>query len=235
MPTPQIIAMGGGGFSMEPENLALDRYVLAASGVAIPKICFLGTATGDAQSYLDKFYTAFNTLPCAPSHLSLFQPHTADIPGFLLEQNIIYVGGGSTRNLLVLWREWQLDRILREAWQSGTVLAGISAGALCWFEEGVSDSVRAYALEPIQCLGFLPGGFCPHYDGEVNRRPAYHQLLREQKLGPGYAADDGAALHFDGLRLARVVSSRPAARAYRLLWTGTEVEETPLPTDLNAS
>lgn len=232
MPTPQIIAMGGGGFSMEPENLALDRYVLAASGVPTPKVCFIATASGDAQSYIDRFYAAFNTLPCTPTHLSLFLPTVADIPSFLLEQNIIYVSGGSTRNLLVLWREWQLDRILREAWQSGVVLAGISAGALCWFAEGVSDSVRAYALEPIQCLGFLPGGFCPHYDGEVNRRPVYHQLLREQKLGPGYAADDGAALHFDGVRLARVVSSRPAARAYRLRWTGTDVEETPLPTDL---
>lgn len=231
MATPQIIAMGGGGFSMEPDNLALDRYVLAASETPNPKICFLPTATGDAQTYIEKFYAAFNTLPCEPSHLSLFQPHTADIPAFLLEQNVIYVGGGSTRNLLVLWREWQLDHILREAWQSGTVLAGISAGALCWFEEGLSDSVLAGDLQPLECLGFLPGAFSPHYDGEPNRRPAYQRFIGEQKLGAGYAADDGAALHFIGTQLHRVVSSRPAAKAYRVSWTGTEIEETSLPTD----
>jgi dipeptidase E len=229
---PQIIAMGGGGFSMEPENLALDRYVLAASGLPNPKVCFLGTASGDAQSYIDRFYAAFRTLPCEPSHLALFQPNTADIPAFLLEQNIIYVGGGSTRNLLVLWREWQLDQILHQAWQSGTVLAGISAGSLCWFEEGVSDSVRANDLMPIRCLGFLPGAFSPHYDGEPNRRPAYHRLIAEKQLGPGYAADDGAALHFTGRELTRVVSSRPNARAWHLHLNENKVEETPLRTEL---
>ena len=231
MAASQIIAMGGGGFSMEPDNLALDRYVLAASGIPNPKICFLPTASGDAQIYIDKFYAAFRTLDCTPSHLSLFQPHTADIADYLLEQNIVYVGGGSTRNLLVLWREWQLDSILREAWQSGTVLAGISAGALCWFEEGLSDSVRAGDLQPIRALGFLPGAFSPHYDGEPNRRPAYQRFIAEEKLGAGYAADDGAALHFIGTRLDRVVSSRPVAKAYRVRWTGTTVEETPLPID----
>jgi peptidase E len=235
MPTQQIIAMGGGGFSMEPENLALDRYILAASGVPNPKVCFLPTASGDAQSYIDRFYAAFTTLPCTPSHLSLFQPHTADIPAFLLEQNVIYASGGSTRNLMALWREWQLDRILLQAWQSGIVLAGISAGSLCWFEEGLSDSVIAGDLRPMRCLGFLPGSHSPHYDGEPGRRPAYHRLIAEQKLSPGYAADDGAALHFTGTALTRVVSSRPAAKAYRVRWTGTEVEETPLPTDLLTS
>jgi dipeptidase E len=227
--------MGGGGFSMEPDNVALDRYILTASGVPRPKVCFLGTASGDSQIYIDKFYAAFQTLPCEPAHLVLFQPTIADIPAFLLEQNVIYVGGGSTRNLLVLWREWRLDQILRDAWQSGVVLAGISAGSLCWFEEGVSDSVLANQLEPIRCLGFLPGSHCPHYDGEPNRRPAYHRLIAAQKLGPGYAADDGAALHFTGTELIRVVSSRPAAKAYRVRWTETEVEETPIPTTLLAS
>lgn len=230
MATPQIIAMGGGGFSMEPDNLALDRYILSASGTSTPKICFLPTAAGDAPTYIDKFYAAFGTLDCAPSHLSLFQPHTADIPAFLLDQNVIYVGGGSTRNLLVLWREWQLDSILREAWQSGTVLSGISAGALCWFEEGLSDSVRANDLLPIKALGFVSGAFSPHYDGEPNRRPAYKRFIAEEKLAAGYAADDGAALHFIGTQLNRVVSSRPAARAYHVRWTGAEVEESPLPT-----
>ena len=133
---------------MEPDNLALDRYILAASGAPNPKVCFLPTASGDAQTYIDRFYASFGTLPCTPAHLSLFLPHTTDIRSFLLEQNVIYVGGGSTRNLLVLWREWELDAILREAWQAGVVLAGLSAGSLCWFQEGVSDSVRRRSPAP---------------------------------------------------------------------------------------
>ena len=149
---PQIIAMGGGGFSMEPENLSLDRYVLSATGQPKPKACFLPTASGDAQSYIDRFNDSFSSLPCTPTHLSLFKPPTTDLRSFVLEHNVIYVGGGNTRNLLVLWREWGLDEILREAWRLGVVLAGLSAGSLCWFEEGVSDSVKAGELHPISCL-----------------------------------------------------------------------------------
>ncbi len=151
---------------------------------------------------------------------------------YLLAQDVIYVGGGSTRNLLVLWREWGLDVFLREAWMSGVLLAGLSAGSICWFEEGVSDSVAAGRLEALRCLGFLPGSNCPHYDGEIERRPAYHRLLREGKLQPGYAVDDGAALHFIGDRLAGSVRSRPAATAYRVEAVGDRVEETALESKL---
>jgi dipeptidase E len=227
---PQIIAMGGGGFSMEPENLLLDRFVLSAAAVPEPKVCFVGTASGDAQTYVDKFYAAFCTLPCTPTDLSLFKPPTADLRSFVLEQDVIYVGGGNTRNLLVLWREWGLDAILREAWLSGIVMAGISAGSICWFEQGLSDSVIPGDLAPLNCLGFLAGSNSPHYDGEPERRPAYHRFLREGKLNAGYAADDGAALHFIGEKLAGVVSSREAAKAYSVRRVGTQVEEVVLDT-----
>jgi dipeptidase E len=226
----QIIAMGGGGFSMEPENLSLDRFVLAATCVDKPKVCFVGTASGDAQSYIDRFYDSFGTLPCIPTHLSLFKPPIGDLRSFVLGQDAIYVGGGSTRNLMVLWREWRLDAILREAWQRGVVMAGISAGSLCWFAEGVSDSVKTDELHPIACLGFVPGSNCPHYDGEPGRRPAYHRLILEGSLGAGYAADDGAALHFIGTELAEAVSSRAAAKAYRVARKDGRVEEIPLET-----
>ncbi len=226
----QIVAMGGGGFSMEPDNLALDRYVLGLSPRSEPRVCFLPTASGDSPDYVERFTAAFATLPCVPTHLSLFVPPTADLHSFLLDQDVVYVGGGNTRNLLVLWREWGLDHILREARERGAVLAGISAGAICWFEEGVSDSVVPGQLAPLRALGFLPGSHCPHYDGEPERRPAYHRLVEEGRLGPGYAADDGAALHFVGSQLVRVVASRPHARAYRVERRGDSVEERPLPT-----
>jgi dipeptidase E len=227
---PQIVAMGGGGFSMEPENLRLDRFILSTAAVPQPKVCFVGTASGDAQMYIDNFYAAFRTLPCAPAYLSLFKPPTTDLRSFVLEQDVIYVGGGNTRNLLVLWREWGLDAILREAWLSGVVMAGISAGSICWFQQGLSDSVIPGDLAPLDCLGFLPGSNCPHYDGEPGRRPAYHRFIRERKLEAGYAADDGAALHFIGEKLERVVSSRESARAYSVGRVGTQVEEVALET-----
>jgi dipeptidase E len=228
--SPQIVAMGGGGFSMEPENLMLDRFVLSTAAVSQPKICFVGTASGDSQIYVDKFYTAFRALLCTASHFSLFQPPTANLRSFVMEQDVIYVGGGNTRNLLVLWREWGLDSILREAWLAGVVMAGISAGSICWFEQGLSDSVVPGDLAPLDCLGFLPGSNSPHYDGEPERRPAYHRFIQEGKLTAGYAADDGAALHFIGHELKAVVSSRPAARAYSVRLVGTEVEESALDT-----
>lgn len=227
----QIVAMGGGGFSMEPENLSLDRFILSTTGEPKPKICFLPTASGDALTYIDKFYAAFRSLPCAPAHLSLYKPPCADLRAFVLEQDAIYVGGGNTRAMLALWREWGLDSVLREAWLAGVVMAGLSAGSLCWFQQGVSDAVIPGELRPIECLGFLGGSHCPHYDGEPERRPAYHRLIQEGTLEAGYAADDGAALHFIGDRLAGAVSSRETAKAYAVRRAGARVEEIVLDTE----
>jgi len=232
--SPQIIAMGGGGFLMEPDNLSLDRYVLSATSAERPKICFVPTASGDAQTFIDRFYGSFNTLPCIPTHLSLFKPPKADLRSFVLEQDAVYVGGGNPRALMVLWREWGLDEILRDAWQSGVVMAGLSAGSLCWFEEGVSDSVLPDQLLPIRCNGFLKGSHCPHYDGEPGRRPAYHRFIQDGTLSAGYAADDGAALHFLGEEPWKAVSSRPAAKVYRVSWNGEQIEEIALETEFLA-
>jgi dipeptidase E len=226
----QIIAMGGGGFSMEPENPLLDDYVLAQARSSKPRICFLGCASGDAAAYIEKFYAAFSQQQCEPTHMMLFRTPPVDIESLVARQHVFYVGGGSTRNLLVLWREWGLDRLLKRAWRSGRVLCGLSAGSLCWFHSGVSDSV-APELRPIRALGWLPGSHCPHYDGEPQRRPAYHALIASGALPAGYAADDGAALHFTGTRLHRAVSSRPDARAYRVRSTNGRVIERPLETE----
>ncbi|WP_051348696.1 peptidase E [Peribacillus kribbensis] len=208
----QIIALGGGGFSMEPENPALDTYILNQCSKKTPKICFVGTASGDAESYIERFYQAYNAFDCIPSHLSLFKPPSGDLESYVMDKDIIFVGGGSTKNLVALWKEWGLDKILYKAWNEGIILSGISAGSICWFEEGVTDSYGD--LTDIKALGFLPGSNCPHYDGEKDRRPVYTRMIKDQVLSPGYAADDGAALHFIGTDLHAAVSSRPDAKAY---------------------
>src|SRR6185437_14683025 len=208
----QIVAMGGGGFSMEPENPLLDRYVLSLARSARPRICFL--QPGDSPSYVERFYAGFSRLPCEPAHLSLFSGGVADLRGFLLGQQIIYVGGGNTKSMLAVWREWDLPSILGEAWRNGIILAGLSAGAICWFHQGLTDSIPG-SLTSLPCLGFLPGSACPHYDSEAGRRPTYRGLVASGTMAAGYAADDGVALHFVGERVHRVISSRPNARAYR--------------------
>lgn len=225
----QIIAMGGGGFSMEPDNLALDRYVIAQTSKLNPRVCFLGQAGGESQDYLIRFYKAFSDLGCRPGYLSLFQPHTADLEDFLMEQDIIYVGGGNTKSMLALWRDWGLDRILRKASEHGTVLAGVSAGAICWFEQGLTDSIPG-ALTALLCLGYLKGSCTPHYDGEAQRRPSLAAMIGGGAMMAGYAFDDGAAGHFvDGV-LKGCVSSRPNAKAYWVEPVDGAAGETPLET-----
>ncbi|MEK4385552.1 peptidase E [Solibacillus sp. FSL W7-1464] len=217
MKTKQIIAMGGGGFSMEPDNPLLDRYILKQAETSKPKICFLPTASGDSEQYISSFYNFFNTQDCDPSHLSLNNPPSRDLESFILENDIIYVGGGNTKNLLALWKERGLDRILRKAWEEGVILAGLSAGAICWFEQGVTDSFGD-GLEPITCLGLLKGSNCPHYDGETERRRTYHQLIESNKIQSGIAVDDGVAIHYTGQEIHKIVSSRSDAKAYSVFW-----------------
>jgi dipeptidase E len=223
----QIIAIGGGGFTVEPENASLELYALAQTHKSNPSVCFLPTATGDAPTYIAKFYAAFVKLRCRPSHIPLFE-RTPELQEILLAQDLIYVGAGNTKSMLAVWREWKIPRILRQAWNSGTVLAGISAGAICWFESGVTDSWKGH-LGALPCLGWLPGACCPHYDGELERRPAVHHLVAKRRMLETLALDDGAAAHFVGRKLKRVVCSRASAGAYHVRREGRKVIETPLP------
>ncbi len=226
-----ILAIGGAGFSQTNGDPLLLRYALgllpAAEPETPPRVCYLGQASGEPPEHLVTFYQTFSTLGCVATHLSLFSPPTADLRGFLFAQDVIYVGGGNTKSMLALWREWELDRILRDAWRQGMVLMGSSAGSICWFEQGVTDSIPG-DLTPLPCLGFLAGSNCPHYDSEPMRRPTYQRLVREGKIADGYACDDGAALHYVGTELQEIVSSRPNARAYRVEKTDDGVNETEL-------
>lgn len=224
-----IIALSGGGFSMEPDNPLLDNFILRLTGKPRPKVCFVPTASGDAAGYVVRFYQAFPADRANPSFLGLFPRTEPDLREFVLSQDVIYIGGGSTVNMTAVWRAHGLDAILREAWEAGVILCGVSAGALCWFESGSTDSFGS-GLSPLRdCLGFLPGSFCPHYDGEAERRATYHQFIADGLPG-GFAADDGAALHFAGTELVEAVSSQPNAFAYRVERQGDSVIETPLAT-----
>ena len=173
--------MGGGGFTMEPENPALDDYVRTLAPAREPRICLLPTAGGDSEDQIRRFHTAFSGKLCEPTHISLFRLGTRPVPlrDHLLAQDIIYVGGGSMINLLALWRAHGLDEILREAWQSGIVLAGLSAGSMCWFEWGVTKSVGAPM--PARGLGFLPGSNSVHYDGEPRAAAGLPELGGERR------------------------------------------------------
>ncbi|MFS0788166.1 peptidase E [Shouchella sp. 1P09AA] len=220
----QIIALGGGGFSMEPDHPFLDDYILQQANMANPKICFLPTASGDSAGYIERFYNAFESKPCTTSHLSLFKPPTRDLRSFILEKDVVYVGGGNTVNMLLLWKHWGLDKILKEAYEQGTILTGLSAGSICWFEEGITDSYGA-GLEPINGLGFLSGSHAPHYDGEHERRPTFHRLINEKRIKHGIAADDGVGLHYQNGSLTTIIKSRKDAHAYSVQINHGDIEE----------
>jgi peptidase E len=210
---PQIVAFGGGGFSMEWGNRLLDDHLLTLTGVSRPRVCFLPTASGDADHYIVRFYRAFDASRCEPSHISLFRRETGvgDPRAHLLAQDLVYVGGGSLVSLLGTWRAHGIDVALGEAWHAGVILCGGSAGSLCWFSEAVS-AFHQGSPRRIECLGLLPWSNAVHYCDEPGRREAFRDAVAAG-MPPGYGTGDGAALHFIGSELAEVVGSRPDARA----------------------
>jgi dipeptidase E len=229
-PVRRIVACGGGGFVSTPASPLVD-YVLAAAGKPRPRVCFVPTAGGDALAPVAMFYRACAARDCEPSDLPLFNRSGEDVREKLLAQDVIWVGGGNTANLLAIWRAHGVDRAMREAWEAGIVLSGTSAGMICWFEASITDSFGPQ-LDPLpDGLGFLPGSACPHYDGEDRRRPVYRRAVADG-FPAGYAADDGVGLRFDGTELAECVAAREGATAWRVERNGDQVVERPLPTRL---
>ena len=229
----QIIAIGGGGFYRDPENLALEKYVVRQSGAQNARVCFVPTASGEPDHYVAGFYSAFLKLGCRPSVLTFFK-RTPDLRSFLLNQDVIYVGGGNTKSLLALWRDWGVIEILREAWEVGIVLTGVSAGAICWFEQGLTDSFSD-GLRPLECLGFLPGSCCPHFDAEAQRRPSFHKLIASGEITAGVAIEDWAGVHFIGGEIHKVITSKRGARAYSLRAVHGSVQEVALESEYLAN
>lgn len=225
-----LVAMGGGGFS--DADPVLDRYALDLTGAASPKVCFVPTASGDALAYEDAFLAAFPAASFQTSVLRLFQREVADVTAFLGEQDLVYVGGGNTAIMLAAWRLHGVDAALRSAWEAGVVMAGVSAGANCWFEASTTDSFLIGRADPLlDGLGLLAGSFTPHYDSEATRRPSLHAHVASGALPPGLACDDFAAVRFAGTELVESVASRPGAGVYRVAaGPGGAVDESPIPT-----
>lgn len=200
-----IICIGGDGIYQE-EKVLLDLYLLSQSKPN-PKICLLPTASADNRDYINFFMRHCNdNYICNPSFLSLFSPHTSDIESFLMEQDIIYVGGGNTKTMLGIWKEWELPKILKTACENGTILSGSSAGAVCWFDQCITDSIPG-SFRPMDCLGFIYGSFSPHYNSQQDRRPAFHKELYSGNIKNGYACDEAVGIHFKNGEIYKVISS----------------------------
>jgi len=192
-------------------------YALRLTGRPEPKICVLNTAAGDDPRWTLHMYDRFAGQPVRLSHLALFpMPSVADPEDLLLSQDVIFVGGGSVANMLAVWRVHGLDQIMRKAWQAGIVLAGSSAGGICWFEGGTTDSFGPELRAFTDGLGLLAGSYCPHYDSEPGRRPLYHKLIADGTLAAGIACDDGVAAHFTDDELIELIADRPGASGYRV-------------------
>jgi dipeptidase E len=213
MPDKQktIIAFGDGG--LDSKCAYIDLYILAQAKKKKPKVCFLPTAGADNQGLIKYFYSLYERYPCEASHLSLFNPHTADIKDFILSRDVIFVGGGQSKTMMAIWKGWQVDLFLKEAYENGTVLAGGSAGSVCWFDQCITDSIPG-RLSVMDCLGFLHYSNCPHY-ASYSRRAAYAKHIMSGEIKLGYAADDYAGIHFVNGEFFRAVSGRPYAKVYK--------------------
>ena len=221
--TRHVIAIGGGGFGRNPKNNKIERYILEQTGLERPNICFIPTASAENANYIVNFYSCFSKLSCNPVHLNFFE-RTPNVRSFLAKQDVIYVGGGNTKSMLAVWKEWKLDELLLKAYKKGVVLCGVSAGAICWFEKGVTDS-WASNLNVLPGLNFIPETACPHYDGEADRRPSVHTMLEEEKFESCFAIEDGAAVHFENEKLKHAVSFAKDKTAYLVKKEGEKVIE----------
>lgn len=218
-----LIALGGGGFTCKPGDPPLDDLILQASGAREPRILFLPTAGGDAGDQIASFHATFGARHCRAEHLSLFRLEDSprSLREIVLDQDVVYVGGGSMRNLLAIWAAHGLDSLLLDAYRSGVALAGLSAGAMCWFAGGVTRS--SGVPEPIEGLGLLDHSLSVHADGDPQRLPVWLDAVRSGVLPGGWAVDDGAGLVFENGRLTRIVSARPGAGAVRADAVGGEL------------
>ena len=193
MPSKNIVAIGGGGFGRSLGSLEIEKYIVSLSNKKRPKICFIPTASGDSSLYKLNFYRAFSKLDCITSHIDFFS-RTENLEEKVLTQDIIYVGGGNTKSMLAVWKEWNLHKILRNAYEKGIVMSGVSAGAICWFDKGITDSFSD-KLEIIECLGIVKGTACPHFDEEKEREPYVIDIIRSQKINSCICIEGNCALH----------------------------------------
>jgi peptidase E len=216
------ILIAGGGFGTE-----FLRYMAQLTGKARPRLCFLPTASADSPQGIINWYKACAPLNVEPFVQESFIASTEQHLGWdevLLSMDGIVASGGNTLNQQAIWKAQGIDTVLRQAWDRGIVLGGASAGSLCWFEEGTTDS-RPKELSTVYCLGFIPGSHCPHYDKEPGRRPLYHKLIGSGAMKPGYACDNDAGIYFEGTDVKRVVATRAGAKVYYVTRSGNDAVE----------
>ena len=224
----QIIAIGGGGFGRTPGEGLIEKYILDQSEKDIPNICFIPTATGDNEAYKVNYYSTFSKLDCSPSHLDFFK-RTPDLKELILKQDVIFVGGGNTKSMLAVWKDWGLDLLLKEAYEKGVIMSGVSAGAICWFDQGITDS-WAEDLKVMDCLGFIEGACCPHYDEEPQRKPSLNKFITEKVLKSCYAVDGGCALHIEDEKEFKSVVFSENKNSFLVEMKGNKVAEKPYST-----
>jgi len=220
-----IVAIGGGGFGRNNSTNLIERYILNLSDKKSPKICFLPTATGDDDSYIVRFYSIFTRLNCKPSHIEFFK-RTTNINNHIMEQDIIFVGGGNTKSMLAIWNDWGMSELLNNAYNEGVIMTGVSAGAICWFTEGITDSWDN-ELKILPCLDFISGTCCPHYDEEPSRIPYVKKILLEGKVTNCISIEGGSAMHFIDGKPFKNVSFKNNKNSYNVFPDNNEIVENP--------
>jgi dipeptidase E len=229
----RVLAIGGGGFLMEDEPSPIDAFILSLVAKPKPRICLVSTPSGDHPQHIEKFYAAFPATNCDPSHLAFFrEPMAGSIPlanlhDNILDQDIVYVGGGNTRSALAVWREWGLDKTLKSAYAKGVLLTGMSAGAMCWFEAGLTDSFWGAGYQPLDGLGLLNGGCGVHYRSDPMRRERLHAAIEAGAIPKSMAIDDYAAVLYEGGTVSRVLSWRAGATAFAVSVANAKAVEKP--------
>ncbi len=223
----QIIAIGGGGFGRNISTCLIEKYILSVSNNKTPNICFLPTATGDNDSYTVRFYSLFNRLNCNPSHINFFK-RTIDIYDHTMNQDIVFVGGGNTKSMLAVWTDWGMDNILKQAYNKGVIMSGVSAGAICWFTSGITDSWDN-KLSILPCLNFISGTCCPHYDEEAARIPYVDKVLRQGKISDCISIEGGAAIHFINGKPYRNISFDKNKNTYNVYYKNNDIIQKPYP------
>ena len=223
----QIIAIGGGGFGRNPGIGIIEKYILEQSKKETPNICFIPTATGDDESYKVSYYATFSKLNCNPTHLDFFK-RTPNLEKIIMKNDIIFVGGGNTKSMLAVWRDWRLDIILKEAYESGVIMSGVSAGAICWFQRGITDS-WANKLNIIDCLSFTKGNCCPHYDEEAERKPSLSNFILNEQINECFAIEGGCALHIKNDAVFKAVSFKEEKNSFLVKKEDGKIIENVLP------
>ena len=223
----QVIAIGGGGFGRSIYNTKIDQYIIDQCKADNPNVCFIPTASAEDKAYTVNFYAVYSKLNCTPTHINFFQ-RTPRLDSIINKADIIFVGGGNTKSMLAVWKEWKLDKLLMKAYNRGAILCGVSAGAICWFKEGITDS-WASNLNVMDCLDFVPECCCPHYDGEADRRPSVHDMIDSGKISSCIAVEDGAAVHYKKGKLLTSISFYKDKKSYLVKQEDSKILEEVIP------